>query len=425
MISRTLRLAIALAGVSYGQSTLHLSLQEAEKIAVANNPRIAASKFTAAAAGEVPKELHSNMQPTLVGSITGVGADSGSRLAAGGLNNPVVYNRLGSGLSVSQLITDFGRTGNLVESARLRAKAEDQATQSTRAEILLATDRAYFGVLRAQALLKVAEQTVANRQLVAEQVRALAEAKLRSTLDVSFANVNLAEAQLQLAGAQNDVNAALAELATAMGIPGQQAFVLEEEPMPELLPDAVQPLIQQALRDRPELAGIRLQQSAAERFAAAERALSRPSIGLVASAGFVPAGQDAIPGKYGALGVNVTLPVFNGGLFKARRSEAELRSQAVNENVKNLENLIARDVRVAFLNAMTADARMNLSNEFLKQAQLSLDLAQTRYDLGLSSIVELGQAQLNLTSAQIASARARYDYQAQRAVLNFQTGTLK
>ena len=68
---------------------------------------------------------------------------------------------------------------------------------------------------------------------------------------------------------------------------------------------------------------------------------------------------------------------------------------------------------------------MNLSNEFLKQAQLSLDLAQTRYDLGLSSIVELGQAQLNLTSAQIASARARYDYQAQRAILNFQTGALK
>jgi Outer membrane protein len=266
MIRRIFCIAAAAVGSVCAQGTLHLTLQQAEKLAIANNPRFASSKFTAAAAGQVPNELRSNLQPTLFGSVTGVGADSGSRLAAGGLNNPVVYNRLGSGLTISQLITDFGRTGSLVESAKLRAQAQDRVTDSTRAEILLATDRAYFGVLRAQALLKVAEQTVSARQLVAEQVSALAQAKLKSTLDVSFANVNLADARLQLAGAQNDINAALAELATAMGIPGQQGFALDEEPLPEPLPDTVQPLVQQALHDRPELAGIRLQQSASERL---------------------------------------------------------------------------------------------------------------------------------------------------------------
>jgi outer membrane protein len=61
----------------------------------------------------------------------------------------------------------------------------------------------------------------------------------------------------------------------------------------------------------------------------------------------------------------------------------------------------------------------------LDQATQALDLAQTRYDLGLSSIVELSQAQLNKTSAEIASASAKYDYQLQRAVLDYQIGALR
>ena len=118
--------------------------------------------------------------------MTGVGADNGSRLAAGGLNNPVVYNRLGTGLSIGQMITDFGRTGNLARSATLRAEAQDQAAESTRSQVLLRTGAAYFGVLRARAVLQVAAQTAAARQLVVDQVSALAESKLKSTLDVSF-----------------------------------------------------------------------------------------------------------------------------------------------------------------------------------------------------------------------------------------------
>jgi outer membrane protein len=419
------RLFIALLActAAFGQQdTLHLTLDEAEKLAVQNNPRFAASKFTAAAAAQVPSELRAAYQPSVVGSLTGVGADSGSRLAAGGLNNPVVYNRLGSGLSLNQMISDFGRTGQLVESAKLRAEAQNELAQSSRADIVLITDRAYFEVLRAQVLLKVAQQTVSARQVVADQVSALAQSKLKSTLDVSFANVNLADARLQLANAQNRLNAAMAELATAMGIPGQTSFTLDEAPNPDPLPDTVQPLVNEAIQHRPELAGIRLEQSAAQRFLEAEKDLVRPSVGIVATAGFVPAGQEAIPGRFGALGVNVNIPVFNGGLFKARRTEAELRAQAAGQNVKDLENRIARDVRVTYLDAMNASDRIALTQQLLDQARLAMELAQSRYDLGLSSIVELTQAQLNLTSAEIATAGARYDYQTRRAVLDYTVG---
>jgi len=419
-------LALLAAGCLLAQQQiLNLTLAEAERLAIQNNPQFSAARFTAAASYQVPLQYRAGLLPSVSGAVTAVGADSGSRLAAGALNNPVVYDRLASGLIVNQLVTDFGRTGSLIAAAKLRAQAQDQVTETARASILIATARAYFGVLRARSVLTVAQQTVSARQLVSDQVTALANSHLKSGLDVSFANVNLADAQLLLLQAQNDVKAAEAQLATALGLPSQIAFSLQDEPAPGPLTGGVDPLVTQALQDRPELKDLRLEQSAAERFAKAEHSLFYPSIGVAGTAGFVPAGEAAVPGRYGAIGVNVSIPVFNGGLFRSRQTEAELKSKAASDNVTDLANRVTRDVRVAFLNAQTAFERVGLTDQLLKQAQLALDLARGRYDLGLSSIVELSQAQLNLTGAQIGSASAQYDYQTERAILDYQVGALR
>src|SRR5262249_15757350 len=315
-------------GAGYAQQdTLQLTLAAAHKLAIQNNPQLTASRYTAEAAAQVPLEIGSVFQPTLFGSVTGVGADSGSRIAAGALNNPVIYDRLGSGLSINQLVTDFGRTSNLVQSSKLKAQSQEQATEATRAQILLSVDRAYFGALRAQSVLKVAQQTVTARQLVVDQVTALAESHLKSQLDVSFAKVNLADAKLLLAGAQNDLSARLPDLATPLGIPAHTYYTLAEEPLPDTLPDQVTPLISEAIQKRPEMSGLRLEQQAAQRFEQSERALAHPSIGVIGTAGFAPAAQQAIPGHFGAIGVNLNIPIFNGGLFKARRSEAVFRTK--------------------------------------------------------------------------------------------------
>jgi outer membrane protein len=145
----------------------------------------------------------------------------------------------------------------------------------------------------------------------------------------------------------------------------------------------------------------------------------------VGSAGFAPAAFETVPGRYGAVGVNLNIPIFNGGLFKARQTEADLKAKAAGQRITDVENRVARDVRVAYLNATTAYDRMGLTKQLLDNAQQSLDLAQTRYDAGLGSIVELSQAQLNLTQAQIANTAAGYDYQSQRVILDYQTGVLK
>jgi outer membrane protein len=280
-------------------------------------------------------------------------------------------------------------------------------------------------VLRANSVLNVARQTVAARQLVSEQVTALEANRLKSMLDVSFANVNLADARLLLAQAENDLHSTEAELAAAMGLPAQTQFALSEEGMPPAPPKQADALIQDALQNRPELKDLRLQQAAAEQFIKAEHALYYPTIGATGTTGIAPVAEAAVPGHYGAAGVNVNIPIFNGGLFKARQTEAELRAQAAAQNVNDLINRVTRDVRVAYLAAQTAYERLALTDQLLKQAQLALDLAQSRYDLGLSSIIELSQAQLNLTSAQIAVASAKYDYQTQWGMLQFQSGALR
>lgn len=405
-----------------------LTLADAQALAIANNPQVAAARLNAAAAAQIPIEVHAALEPQLYGALTGVGADSGSRLAAGALNNPVVYNRVGSGLLLNQLVSDFGRTPNLVSSARFRAQSQDQSAQATRDLILLEVNRAYYNGLRAEAVLKVAQQTVDARQLVADQVAALARGNLKSTLDVSFANVNLADAKLLLVNAQNGVQTAYAELAAVTGAAAPAvapSFTLVPEPLPDALPPTVAPLLADALRDRPDLAGLRLEQSAAERFLEAEKDLARPNVSLTGSAGFVPTSDAQLPGRYGAIGVNVNVPILNGHLFRARRTEAEFRATAAARNLDDLANRVGRDVRIAYLNATSAFQRMNLTAQLLEQARLALDLAQRRYDLGLGSIVELSQAQLNVTSAEIAGSTAQFEYQAERANLSFQTGALR
>jgi outer membrane protein len=417
----------ALAGsipLCVAQAPPSLSLREAEAQALKNHPLIQASRLNALAARQVVTETRAAEYPFAYGSLTGAGALSDSRIAAGGLNNPIIYDRYSNGLTLSQLLTDFGRTHNLVASSSLHAQAQAENANATRVDVLIGVDRAYYEALRAEALLKVAEQTVSERQLVSDQVSELARSRLKSGLDVSFANVNLAEAKLMLAQARNDVTAAFAQLSAALGNAETQIYTLADEPMPDAPPADLPALITQAMKNRPELASLRYDSASAHRFATAERDLSLPTISAAATAGFTPARQAPLTDRYAAAGVNVNIPIFNGRLFSARTSEAQLRAEAADQNLRQEADAIARDVHVAWLSAQTAYQRLDLTQQLLDHANLALDLAQQRYKLGIGSIVELSQAQLNQTQALIEQSGARYDYQVGIANLNYQIGTL-
>jgi outer membrane protein len=409
----------------WAQGVPPLTLRDAEQRALQNHPQIRAVEYSALAADETVHQVRSAYFPTVYASVTAAQAESGSRIAAGGLNNPLILDRFATGFSVGQLITDFGRTQDLVQTFGLRADAQRRDVDGRRADVLLQVDRAYFNARRAQAVQRVAEETVNARQLVVDQVTALAASNLKSGLDVSFARVNLAEAQLLLVQAQNDVQAAFASLSAAMGFFQSSDYDLAEEPLPPEPPPDSADLLAQALRERPDVVSERLSGQAASAFANAERALSLPSISAVASAGMTPYRQFGLEGRYSAVAVNVSVPVTTGGLLSARHAEASLRARAAEQRVHDLENRVARDVRTAWLDARTGFLRLDLTQQLFAQASDAADLAQARYDLGLGSIVELSQAQLRKTQAEIEQATARYDFQIRIAVLKFQTGVLK
>ena len=133
------------------------------------------------------------------------------------------------------------------------------------------------------------------------------------------------------------------------------------------------------------------------------------------------AGDCPFTSWYGAIGVNVNIPIFNGFLYPARSKEAALRAQADEERLRDLKNRIANDVRTSWLNAHTAyQPHFGDTKQFVDQTNLAVDLSQTRYNLGLASIVELSQAQLQQTEAQIQFAAAKYQYQIEQALLRFQ-----
>ncbi|HMD99419.1 MAG TPA: TolC family protein [Terriglobia bacterium] len=401
-----------------------LTLKQAEEIALKGHPQVQAAQLSALAAGQVVTETKSAYYPFTYGSLTGAGAESASRIAAGVLNNPIIYNRYANGVTVNQLVTDFGRTSNLVASSRFHAQAEQQNAQATREDVLLSVDYAYYQALRAQALLTVADETVKERQLVADQVSELAKNRLKSGLDVSFANVNLEQAKLTLVSARNDVSAAFAQLSTALGYQDNRTYSLAEEPMPGAPPPDASDLVAQAIQGRPELASLRYASESARRFAKAERDLWLPSVSFAGAAGVTPWHQEQLTDRYAAAGLNVNIPIFNGRLYSARAAEARLRAEAADENLRDEADRVARDVRLAWLNANTAYQRLGLTAQLLDEASQALDLAQTRYKLGLGSIVELSQAQLNQTQAQTENAGAKYDYQISRADLDYQTGVL-
>jgi outer membrane protein len=117
--------------------------------------------------------------------------------------------------------------------------------------------------------------------------------------------------------------------------------------------------------------------------------------------------------------------VLNGGLFGARRTEAEFRARAAGKDAEDLSVQVASSVRVAWLEANNAFRRLDVTARLVEQASQALHLATARYEIGLGSILELTQAQLAQTSAQIGAVNARYDYLSRLSNLNYATGALR
>jgi len=420
-------MAVSSPQVSQSPSDQHpqLTRKEAEQLAIKNNPRVSVGRLLALAQHQVVRETRAAELPTANASITAVGAEDGSRISAGALTASRLFEHAGAGGNFTQLITDFGRTKNLVASSKLQEKAQNANALATTEDIVLATDQAFYNALQAQALLKVAEQNVSTRQTTETQVNQMTQNKLKSTLDLSFADVNLSQAKLLLLDAQNNADSTMAALDAVLGFDRQITYdLIDDNTALQPPPPDVDQLIQAGLQQRPDLQALNYDQQAAIKFSHAEHDQMFPTISTGGTAGIVPVRPDQFytSNWWGGIGANVNIPVFNGFLYNAQAKEAAIRAEAAGERSRDLRNQITRDVRTAWLAANTAFQRLSVTSALLNQANMALSLAQTRYQLGLSSIVELSQAQLQQTDAAIGDTNARYQYRLALATLNYQIG---
>ena len=403
-----------------------LTLQEAESIAVANQPRLLAAQLRARASAQRIRQARSGLLPTIQFNATGaLVADTGTATAAGNIATSSVSDRFAYGGNLTQLVTDFGRTSALVSSTRDTATAQSDVATLTRAQVRLDVRETYFQVLGAEAVLRAAKAAQANRQLVSRQLSALAQSELRSTLDVNFAKVLESEADLAVVRAESSVAQQRARLATAMG--ASQPIIAEladVSPGVEGLPSAPDGLQQQALTQRADLGAAQSEEKAAEQFALSEKRLSYPSLNVLGAVGQLPYHDHTLHDDYAVAGFNLNIPIFNGNLFAARHAEAELEAQARTRDTQELRLQVNEQVRNTWNRAIEAFQALGVTARLVAQSQEALRLAQDRYQAGLSSIVEWNEAQLNETSAEISAADANYTYLTRRAELDFASGVL-
>jgi outer membrane protein len=403
-----------------------ITLEQAESIALQQAPVLGKAYFDSQAAKQVVGEARSGLFPQVVGDVSAVGTNrTNIRIgASGGLNNPTILNRQSNGINISQLIFDFGRTLNLIAAAKFQALSESQREQMVRAQVLLQVDRTYFNVLKAQALLRVANETVTSRQVVYDEIAALAKSKLKSDLDLTYARVNLEQANQLVLQAKNAVEVAYVELSDAMGFRGVQTFSLSDQPPLKLPDESVGSLVSKALQIRPEVVALRDEVKGAQKEATAAMDARFPKIEALGSAGRTTVGDSAVQGNYAAAGIDVEFPLFTGGLLSARQKEEMFRASAEQKSLEQEENQIVKEVNSSWFDAFTALKNIDVAEQLAASAQQALELADAQYTAGQTSIIELSQAQLNALQAEIAAASAKYDYQIDRVQLEYQIGTL-
>ncbi len=404
-----------------------LTIQQAEQIAIQNNPHISVSQLLARAQHQVYRETRSAYLPHVNIGAVGMKADEASRFTFDNLRSTRLLTHFGGGLDMSQLVFDFGHTSNLIASSKLYEKAQNAHALASQLDIVLMTDQAFYDTLEAQELVQVAQQTVNARQATDEQITELTKNKLRSDIDLAFADENVDQAKLLLLDAQDQFNKYLNALTAVLGFdhPAQYTLVPDSGDVPLPPPDQ-DALVQVALKQRPDLIELDYDQQAAKKYSRAEWDQLLPTLNTMGVVGLTPIRDTRYFNSnwFGAIGLNLEVNIFNGFLYTSQAEAADARAKADQEGLRNLRDNVVRDVRNAWLQSNTSYKKIAVTEKLLQASNMGLSLSQARYKLGLNSIVELSDTELEQTRAAIENINARIEYELSLAALNYQLGNL-
>jgi len=403
-----------------------LTLEEALRRA-RTHPRVAQSAAAEAQAGARSREAFAGFLPSgqanasyaraTSNSAASPSASGGVGLARGTTNQTFPFYAADLNLIVP--IWDFGRTLGAVRSTRESEAAAREDLAAARHDVDTDVRAAYFGVLAAEELVQVADDTIAQMQKHLDFAQASLEVGRRTRFDVTRAQVDLTTARIQKIQADNGVATTRATLAAAMGEPVGDAGLAA--PPPDDGPDPVPAdAARRALERRPELAALAGRVSAADEAVGAAKSAWFPVLAGNGQLGW--RGEDFPLVRNWQVGVTLSWPFLDGGadLARVQENRAALQGAQAAREAQVLQ--IRAEVEQAALAVIEAHARRDASAVLVVQARENLELAEGRYQAGVGTIIELADAQAALSNARAQGVRAGYDLAVARARLQPATG---
>jgi outer membrane protein TolC len=340
------------------------------------------------------------------------GAPVGGDLAS---SRSRTFNFYSTGVSLSQILFDFGQTLDSIRAAQATEKSL-QADESTQREtVVFNVKQGYFNLLTAKRLLDVAKENIRQNQKHLDLAQGRYDVGLATRFDVTQAQVQLANAELAEVTARNNVALARETLRTALGFDQPLDFEIVDTLDIHNVQIEEAKAVDLAYDHRPELMSQRLQQESLNDQIAALQKNYLPNV--AGDASYTYSGQDYPLQESWNLGATVNLSVFNGGLTTAQIGEAKANLSSLKYKEQSLRQQVALQVRQAVLNLSQAMESIRVAGKGLEQARENLDLAEGRYSTGVGNIIELTDAQASLTTAEGNNVQALSNYKTAVAAL--------
>ncbi|MBM4302232.1 MAG: TolC family protein [Deltaproteobacteria bacterium] len=319
----------------------------------------------------------------------------------------------------TQLLYDFGKTPGLIKESRASFGASEQDYAGSRQQVALDARTAYFGYLAAQRALKVQEETVRQNQALLKQAQGFYQVGLKAKIDVTKAEANLYDAEASLIKVKNAVDLARVTLMTALGLKTWPFTQVEDVLEVKAQPQSLEALKTQARERRPELLKNRQQQKYNEAAITVARAGYFPVLTSNMAYGWQSLDQPfANAPSTWYVGAAMTFPLFEGlsTAYAVNQNKAQLR--ASQENYEVLSQNVAKEVEQTYLDVKSGWELIRASKKALEAARENLRLAWGRYQAGVGTIIEVTDAQVQFSQADLKFVQALYDYRVFEAKLD-------
>jgi outer membrane protein len=392
-----------------------VTLDEAVQSARERQPQLRQARANTAAAGARAREAFAPLLPQLT-ATAGYSRTTANAIARPGAASVPgtstgsefdTFNSFSDNISASQLLFDFGAQPNRWRAAKALANAQAASERATALSVDFTVRAAYFDARANRALAQVARENLANQQRHLEQTQGFVQAGTRAEIDLIQARADTANARVALINAENAYQTSKVTLNAAMGVLGPTDYEVADTQLAAIDGEdaALDVLLEEANRARPEVQSLEDQVRAEQLTVRAIEGQYGPS--LAANLGFTQGGTSI--GRLGwnaAAGLSLTWSIFEGGITRAQVNEAQANVMATVAQLDLLRQQIHSDVDGARLQVRAAKESLSATREALVNARERLRLAEERYQVGVGSAIELGDAQVALAQAAAQAVQA-------------------